>query len=592
MGSWKTLAQSCRPKLSAHDVVTFDRIHVRLSLTHQPQHPQIRRFTRAWMLSYNTSMVKFLKVTTSSFKFHLVENKLFYLSLSLFFISLFLYSFGFQNQMFWDDDDFILKNVYVHDLGLWKHYFSENVIAGTGLVSNYWRPILLLFFGFEWKAFGFNTIGWHAVNSIFHGLNGILVFLLINKVFKKTLPAYLAAIIFVVHPVQTESVVYVNSFGDSLSVAFMLIAVLITTLRPKNLLQQLLFYLFSGLFYIFALLSKETSIITPLISGLVLFFSYPQTSIAKVIKNILKKTFHLWIIFGGYLIARATFANFKNSFNLYDNPTIFSESIFIRVLTFMKSLFIYLGLVFWPKSLHMERTIDPVTSIFSVYTLFGVLLILLVIWVIIKSCNTRPELSFGLLWFFIAFAPTSNILIPINGLLYEHWLYVPIIGFGLLFGYLVNLLLKNYKHYHLVVYILVFCLVIVLSIRSVRRIHEWQSPISLYTQTLKFVPTSYRVHNNLGMAYADINDFNQALKYYTNAIGLDDNNPVAYHNRANLFVSVGNLADAELDYKKAIELDPSFVYSSSQLYKLLIYEGKNEEADALKRSLCVKINCK
>jgi len=56
----------------------------------------------------------------------------------------------FQNQMFWDDDDNILNNQFVHSFKIDK-FFSENLIAGAGLLSNYWRPALLTIFSIEWN---------------------------------------------------------------------------------------------------------------------------------------------------------------------------------------------------------------------------------------------------------------------------------------------------------------------------------------------------------------------------------------------------------------------------------------------------------
>src|SRR3989344_3556288 len=77
---------------------------------------------------------------------YLKQNKVLAAILGITLLGIVLYANTLNNQMFWDDNDFILNNQYVHN---WKNipqYFSENLIAGVGLVSDYWRPVLLMVF--------------------------------------------------------------------------------------------------------------------------------------------------------------------------------------------------------------------------------------------------------------------------------------------------------------------------------------------------------------------------------------------------------------------------------------------------------------
>lgn len=544
-------------------------------------------------LAYNRNMVKFLKGLWVSCSAHLRMHKTTYLSLSLFVLGVLLYSFGFQNQMFWDDDDFILKNVYVHDLSLWRHYFTENVIAGSGLVSNYWRPILLTVFGFEWKLFGDSPVGWHFVNAVTHSLNSIFIFLLLKKVSKKLFISFIAASIFLIHPVQTEAVVYVNSFGDSLSVFFMLLGLL--TVSQWSSLQstvaKMTIVMCSSVLYMLALLSKETAIIMPALVVIVVGYDFRNLGFWEMIRRIVSRTWYLWVIALLYLFARATVANFKNSFNLYDQPTLFSEHLYIRLFTFCKSLLVYIGLLLWPSQLHMERESLPVLSFFEPHVLVGGALLLVFGYMAVRYWRQKPLLAFAILWFFIAFAPTSNIVVPINGLLYEHWLYVPIIGFGIFFGLLSEASYFRFPNYRPTIVLVLLVIFIGLCVRTVVRIKDWADPIRFYTQTLQFAPQSYRIVNNLGMSYANVGDQVHALDYYNRAIKLDAHNPVGFHNRANTFASLGNFDAAIQDYETAIRVDPQFVFSYEQLARLYSYLGRAKESDQVILRLCKVSRC-
>ena len=164
-----------------------------------------------------------------------MEQKLFLLKkpLSKYFIILLLiivgfvlYANSFPNQMFWDDDDGILKNQFIQNWQYFPKYFSENIIAGAGLLSNYWRPILLTVFSLEWHLWKDWAPGYHFVNTSFHITDAVLLFFILLYIFKNRWLAFFTALVFLVHPLQTEAVTYVSGLGDSLSVFFMFLGIL------------------------------------------------------------------------------------------------------------------------------------------------------------------------------------------------------------------------------------------------------------------------------------------------------------------------------------------------------------------------------
>jgi len=137
---------------------------------------------------------------------------------------LFLYAFNLHNPLFWDDADWILNNPAVHAL-TWtniKFIFSHDVLAGIGLVSNYYRPFLFLTFLGNWLVSGPSPVSYHLVNNFIHIGNSILLFYLVRRWLKNSHAAFLAALVFLIHPLQTEAVTYISGRGDSLSLLCML----------------------------------------------------------------------------------------------------------------------------------------------------------------------------------------------------------------------------------------------------------------------------------------------------------------------------------------------------------------------------------
>lgn len=482
------------------------------------------------------------------------------------------YANTFQNKMFWDDNDFILNNAYIKDWGYFPKYFTENVIAGAGFLSNYWRPALLFVFSLEWHLWESWETGYHLVNASFHIANAILLFAILFYIFRKHVPAIFTALIFLLHPVQTEAVAYVNSLGDSLSVFFIFLGIIFYLKFRASQKTPLYshFYFLTLLMYILALMSKETAIIMPALVFIADFFFQNQNgefSLKEKIKEGWRTIWPLLTLAVIYILLRATDLNFINTFNLYNEKNVFASNFHIRLFTFFRVLTNYFGLLFWPFELHMERGVELAASFFSSSVILGGFIFLGLLALALKYFKKLPVLSFGILWFFIGLVPTSNILIPINGILYEHWLYLPMIGIFSVLVYLGEILAKKYN-LKKVFYFVLAGFLIFMSVLTINRNKDWRDPITFYNQTLKYAPASYRIINNLGMAYAEQSDYEQAEKMYKKAIDLDPSSPVAYHNLGNTYKAIGKTDLAIENFKKALLLDPNFIFSQNALKNL------------------------
>jgi len=485
-----------------------------------------------------------------------------------------LYANSFSNQMFWDDDDGILKNQFIQNWQYFPKYFSENLIAGAGLLSNYWRPILLTVFSLEWHLWKDWAPGYHFVNTSFHITDAVLLFFILLYIFKNRWLAIFTALVFLVHPLQTEAVTYVSGLGDSLSVFFMFLGILFYLkfrISKKTPLQSTS-YLLSSLMYILVLMSKETAIVMPAFIFIADFFFLDQNEKLSLKDKLKKNGKAIWpflVLAGFYILLRGTLLNFKNTFNLYDEENIFTSNFHIRLFTFFRILTVYFGLLFWPFNLHMERTVEIATSLNSPSVIFGGFIFLGLLVLAFTKFKRFPILGFGILWFFIGLAPTSNLLVPISGLLYEHWLYLPLVGIFLILIWLGMIIGKKYHLQNILLGILIVFLIFS-SILTINRNKDWHDSIAFYNQTLQYAPNSYRVINNLGMAYTDKQYYKQAEEMYKRAISLDPTNPVAYHNLANTYREIGKIDLAVENFNTAIKLDPKFIFSYNALVSLYL----------------------
>ncbi len=509
-----------------------------------------------------------------------------WLLLLLIAIGVILYANTLPNEMFWDDFDNILNNSFIQNWRYFPKLFTENIIAGAGLASNYWRPILMMIFSIEWHLWGSWAPGYHLINTALHITNAILLFYLLWHILKEIWnkphskeAALLTSLVFLIHPVQTEAVTYISGLADPLAAFFIFSGILLyLRFRTSHPSSPATYYL-SLTTFILALMTKEAAIVMPAFIFLIDLLSPDRNLELK--KRLQEATKRLWpyaTVATVYILFRSTVLNFGGTFNLYgEEQNILTENLHVRLFTFFRVLVEYLKILFWPAQLHAERTVTTATSLLYPDVIVGGLVLAGLLTLAAAQFKRRPTLSFGISWFLIGLAPVSNIAVPINSLIMEHWLYLPIIGVALILVWMGTVTIESRTFLKGPLLAIFIAAAVLLSIRTIARNREWRDPITFYNQTLQYAPNSYRIVNNLGMAYADAEDHEKAEKMYERAIALDSTNPVAYHNLGNIYKELGERELAISNFQTAIGLDPEFFFSYNALADLYLKEGNYRE---------------
>ncbi len=528
-------------------------------------------------------------------------------------IGFLLYLPSFGNQFVWDDEQFIYRNEYVLTANISK-IFSTNTIAGAGEQSDYYRPLTTLSFAIDHAIWGLRPFGFHLTNTLLHTTSGIFLFLILIELsfdYKRkpflNLP-FLVSLIFLIHPLQTEAVVYMNSRGDSLYTffAFLSLYLLSLSFRHKkisiNLYNETLQFgkvsllIFSSLAYIASIFSKEIGIMTLGLQFLViLVVGIHQVGWQNLLSFFKKHVSHLlyfcsqFLIAVGYMGLRATVLNFSNSFNLYGETNLYTTHLWVRLMTFNSVLWQYFKLLFWPHPLYMDRNVDLVTQPVPPLLVATIALTLIIIGLSIWEYRQTKKvwLLFGALWFAIGLTPVSGI-IPINGLMYEHWLYVPMVGFWLFWFRLFQLLspfiplslLSRMTFLRKSIYGITSIFIITLCLLTLHQNWLWRSPISLYTHLLQYTESA-RIHNNLAMAYSEKRQSELAIEQYQAAIRLSDIYPQTHHNLGNEYASLGKYDEAIQEFETVLRMSPQFYLSYIPLIKIYLLQEKYDRAQKL-----------
>ena len=305
-------------------------------------------------------------------------------------------------------------------LGDYLHNFTPAVYFST-------RSILMATFAVNDWVDGQNVLGYHILNLILHILNGILIFAIAVRIFRKTgidettvhSYALMAAAFFLVHPVQTESVTYISSRSELLSTFFYMLGCLFYILTPES---KVGFLTSLGVlaFLLLGFGAKETVITLP---AAILLYDYFFITKCKLRAILTRWRFYLTFAITAaassyYLLAEQVVALGATGKTL---PRWY------YFLTQQRVILRYIRLILLPTGLNLDYDFQPSGSIRDVAVPLAFLVFLGVIIVGWKWRSTKPIFSFSIFWFFITLSPTSSI-IPISDVIFEHRLYLPLAG--------------------------------------------------------------------------------------------------------------------------------------------------------------------
>lgn len=509
----------------------------------------------------------------------------------------------FLNSSFlWDDHHFLENNVYVERFDVEK-IFTECTTCGSGLVSNYYRPLTSLSFAVDRAVWDLNPMGFHLTNALMHAGAGVVLFWLLVEIGMSVGVAMVVSMLFLVHPVQTEAVSYVNSRGDSLYSLLLFAGLYLFVKSHKSqatshkLRTKILLLIGSVVFFGLSVLAKELALAGIGLFGLVLLSqitNYPakgragklqitnKESKIKILSEFVGKIWMqmvAWVgIVGvavGYLWLRVNKLSFGEGFD-YSAQT--GGSLWVRLMTFGKVFWVYVKLLVFPYPLHMERSIEALRgpSLWWVGLLAFVFALLVVgKW---EYClRKKVWIWFGVGWFLIMLVPVSGVL-PMNGQLYEHWLYVPMVGFWIVVMRGVQLLFRGRKDKLVgwVKYLLAIAVVVYAGL-AVRQNYLWSDPVRFYEYTLDFVE-SPSMYNNLAKAYLDQGKSAEAEYSARRAIELEDKTAYPHGLLAGIYIRRGDMNLAEDEFVRAVEVQPGYYPAYQSLLKLYVDQERFKKA--------------
>ncbi len=478
----------------------------------------------------------------------------------------------YHNAFLFDDFEMIVQNKFLRSWDSIGTIFTSNVYGGADGHSRLYRPISIFLYLVIFQLFGLSTGAFHFLNVSLHAANACLGYRLGTQLGFRRAAVFVGALVWAVHPIHTEAVTYASETHDLLSLLFCLLGLLLLKQWDHRSVAIAM-----GCF-ILGLLSKETAIMFPALLVMQMFLQ----NLKPWQFHAYAKTAPFWLIALLYFALKIYFLHASGA-GLFHPDEVYSQNFLYRFYTFLATLPAYAQLLILPQQLHMERDFPVYLGFFIPQVLAGfVLCAVMALALFYRAKPSVAPIAWGVLWFAIAFVPYSGLLLPINSMFYEHWMYAPTLG--LFIGAAVSLEGALQSHEAIkkyVTYIFSFAL-FMLTVSTIKQNAVWHDPLRFYENILSAGERAPRAHNNLGSAYFDAGAYDKAIEQYKIAIQNSVNYGMPYYNFAVALVRRDTrpetLTEAIGALEQAIKFDPDFKPSYDVLVKIYTLKGDKERA--------------
>ena len=487
-----------------------------------------------------------------------------------------------------DDQASILHNASIRHLTDVGAVFSP---PGEGLTVD-GRPILNFSLAVNYAISGAGSWSYHALNMVIHALAALTLFGLVRRTVLRTTRSggtavagvggrvneatglgFAVALLWAIHPLQTESVTYVIQRAESLMGLFYLLTLycFVRAVEAPGGRVAFCWSALSWLACLFGMGTKEVMVSAPL-----LVFLYDGVFISDGWRMALVRRWRYYVLLAlttGVLLALAFRTGSRggtSGFGLDVTPWIYWQTQFQAVAH-------YLWLSVWPGPLIFDYGVKWTNGLAEVVP-YALLVGALALATAVALWRRRAAGFLGV-FFFAILAPTS--LVPGNRqTLAEHRMYLPLAAvIGLIVGGAYALIPPARRGKILAWGWLPLGVVALgLGLLTVRRNDVYRSEMALYRDTVLQRPGNASAHTNLGNLLRDAKDYAEAIAHYEEALRLRPNYPQAHYNLAITLSDSNQIPQAIAHYEEAVRLKPDYAEAQNNLGIALARAGRNAEA--------------
>lgn len=482
------------------------------------------------------------------------------------------YSNSFAGAFVFDDHVIIVENERIRDLWPPWPYAADTL-----------RPLLFFTLAVNYALSGVQPWSYHAFNLLVHVAAALLLFDVVRRTLllprwherhaaAATPMAFAIALLWAVHPLQTQSVTYIVQRGEVMAATLALLSLrcVIGELGARERRRVIAWRAGAIAALTLALTAKETAI-----AVIPLLLVYDRAVVSGSWREVMRRRWPLHAAVVGLPAAVALLRW------LAGMPLLFSYNVEWAPLTYLLNqgaiILHYLRLVFWPHPLVFDYGWQPLAPIAALSGAAAVGLLLVAAGRLLRS---RPAIGFAGFAFFILLAPTSSIM-PIEDMAVEHRMYLPlaaVIAVAVAAAREALILAPRAALRHAIAAAALIGVAATFGTMTWARNRDYARELMLWEDTLAKRPGNARAFYNAGVLLLVDQRVADAAARFEQAIAIDPEYAEAYANLAATFMLRGDPLRAERLYREALRFDRALPEPYVGLGRLLTAAGRNREA--------------
>lgn len=471
------------------------------------------------------------------------------------------YANSFSGRLVLDDLNSIVVNPTI------RHWATAlTPVIGTTVGG---RPVLNASLAVNYAISGTAVWSYHVLNLAIHLLAGLALFGITRRTLEPRVRqagsiACSIALLWVLHPLQTEAVTYIIQRAESLMGLFYLLT-LYGFIRGAQAGGSGGWYLLSWTACLLGMATKEVMATAPLIVLL-----YDRTFLAGSFRSALR---HRWRIHAGLAATWVILPFLVLSTHGRTGSAGFGSGVswWSYALTQFPAIVHYLRLCFWPHPLIFDY--GSALTLDAARVLPAALIVAMLIAVTVWALWKRPTVGFLGACFFVILAPSSSVIPVATQTLAEHRMYLPLISVVAL------AVLGAWRWLGRAAWPVILVMALWLGWQTSRRNETYHTEEGLWSDTVARRPDNERAHNNLAYYLLEAGRDREGVDHYEEALRLKPDYIDAHYNLANVLAKTpGRLNDAIAHYEAALRLNPKFFQADVRLGNTLLEAGRPVEA--------------
>jgi len=467
----------------------------------------------------------------------------------------------------WDDDYYVTRNpLLTAPDGLRRIWLSLDS------PSQYF-PLTYTIFRFEREWWGLNPTGYHWVNLVLHITNALLVWSLLERL--RVPGAFLAAMIFALHPVQVESVAWITELKNVLMGLFFLLTLLAWIEFVDNQrTRRWLFYGLALLLYMFALSAKSTACTLP--AALLLILWLQNKPITR--DRLMQVAPFLLLGLGAGMIAV-----WWERYHQGTRGVLFALNPIERLLVVSRAFWFYLGKLFWPADLTFIYPQWKIVATDPLAYLWTLAALGLCVAIYFGRRLVGRSLEVAIVFFVATMAPLLGFIMLYTfryTFVADHYQYLACIGPIALVAAGTSRLGKFGKGGRTISVVVALLVLVILGWLTWRQSATYRNIETLWRTTLARNPECWMAYNNLGITLAQQGNVAEAVQSYKKSIALHADYAEAHYNLGNALLQRGEVDEAIVECRKALALRPNDPDAHVALGTALLAKGAVDESIA------------